>query len=195
MFPTSLESFLDLLHHHGEAAYGLMFGYAFLHTLLLALFAGYAAGTGALDPGKLIAVCWAGSFLGDVVRFWIGRHFATRWLRRVPRLQRAVQTAARLADRHHLWMILIHRFPYGIRGVAGIAYGMSRISWPVFLAMNFIAAGLWATVTVSAGYFFGYVSEKAMSDASSGVGIGLLVGFLALSWWLSRRLERALERD
>ena len=34
-----------------------------------------------------------------------------------------------------------------------------------------------------------------MSDASSGVGIGLLVGFLALSWWLSHRLERALERD
>ena len=48
---------------------------------------------------------------------------------------------------------------------------------------------------MSAGYFFGYVSEKAMSDASSGVGIGLLVGFLALSWWLSHRLERALGRD
>ena len=172
-----------------------MFGYAFMHTLLLAIFAGYAAGAGALGFGNLIAVCWAGSFLGDVVRFWIGRRYGTRWLGGLPRVQRAVEMAARLADRHHFWMILVHRFPYGIRGVAGIAYGMSSISWPLFLVMNFVGAGLWATATVSAGYAFGYVSEKTMSDASSGVGLGLLVGFLALSWLLSRRLERALERN
>lgn len=193
MFPTDLTSFLALLHHHGEAAYGFMFGYAFMHTLLLAIFAGYAAG--ALGFGELIAVCWAGSFMGDVVRFWIGRRYGTRWLGGLPRVQRAVEMAARLADRHHFWMILVHRFPYGIRGVAGIAYGMSSISWPLFLVMNFVGAGLWATATVSAGYAFGYVSEKTMSDASSGVGLGLLVGFLALSWLLSRRLERALERN
>ena len=168
MFPTDLTSFLALLHHHGEAAYGFMFGYAFMHTLLLAIFAGYAAGAGALGFGNLIAVCWAGSFLGDVVRFWIGRRYGTRWLGGLPRVQRAV---------------------------AGIAYGMSSISWPLFLVMNFVGAGLWATATVSAGYAFGYVSEKTMSDASSGVGLGLLVGFLALSWLLSRRLERALERN
>ena len=195
MFPTDLTSFLALLHHHGEASYGFMFGYAFMHTLLLAIFAGYAAGAGALGFGNLIAVCWAGSFLGDVVRFWIGRRYGTRWLGGLPRVQRAVEMAARLADRHHFWMILVHRFPYGIRGVAGIAYGMSSISWPLFLVMNFVGAGLWATATVSAGYAFGYVSEKTMSDASSGVGLGLLVGFLALSWLLSRRLERALERN
>ena len=58
-------------------------------------------------------------------------------------VQRAVEMAARLADRHHFWMILVHRFPYGIRGVAGIAYGMSSISWPLFLVMNFVGAGLW----------------------------------------------------
>jgi len=33
-----------------------------------------------------------------------------------------------------------------------------------------------------------------MSDASSCVGLGLLVAFLGLSWFLSRRLKRALER-
>ncbi len=60
--------------------------------------------------------------------------------------------------------------------------------------MLFVAAGLWATTTVSAGYAFGYVSEKTMSDASSGLGLGLLVAFLGLPWFLSRRLERALER-
>ncbi len=51
------------------------------HSLLFALFAGYAAHSGALKLGTLIAVCWFGSFAGDVIRFWIGRRFGTSWLR------------------------------------------------------------------------------------------------------------------
>ena len=74
---------------------------------------------------------------------------------RFPRLERAVQVAARLADRHYVWMILFHRYPHGIRGVAGFAYGMSRLPWSTFLVLNFVAAGLWACAVVSAGYAFG----------------------------------------
>ena len=92
-------------------------------------------------------------------------------------------------------MILFHRYPHGLRGVAGFAYGMSRIPWPTFLVLNFIAAGVWACAVVSAGYAFGRLSEKAMNDASSGVGIVMLVVFLGLSWILSRKLERAVERS
>ncbi len=194
MLPTDLASFLDTIRHHGDAAYSVMFGYAMLHTLLLAIFAGYAAQAGALSFVPLVAVCWTGSFTGDIVRFWIGRRFGTRWLRGVPRLQRAVETVARLADRHHYWMILIHRYPYGIRGIAGIAYGMSSLSWPAFLALNFVAAGLWSLATVSTGYAFGFVAEKTISDAASGLGVAMLVAFLALAWVLSRRLERVIER-
>ena len=194
MLPNDLTSFFDVIRGHGEAAYSFMFAYAMLHTLLLAVFAGYVAQTGALGFEKLIIVCWAGSFTGDVVRFWIGRRFGTRWLGWFPRLQRGVETAARLADRHHVWMILIHRYPYGIRGVAGIAYGMSSLPWPTFLALNFVAAGLWSTAAVSAGYAFGWVSEKTLSNASAGLGVAMLVAFLGLAWVLSRRLERAMER-
>src|SRR3990167_2396454 len=185
MFPTSLTSFLDIIRHHGDAAYTLMFAYASAHTLLLAIFAGYAAQAGALSFVPLVAVCWAGSFIGDVVRFWIGRRFGTRWLGGMPRLQRAVEAAARLADRHHVWMILIHRYPYGIRGVAGLAYGMSSLSWPLFLVLNFVAAGLWSLATVSAGYAFGFVAEKTLNDAASGLGLVMLVVFLGLGWALS----------
>ena len=195
LFPTDLASFLDLIRQHGDAAYSLMFGYAASHSLLFALFAGYAAHSGALSFGTLIVVCWLGSFVGDVVRFWIGRRFGTRWLRSFPRLERAVQTAARLADRHYVWMILFHRYPHGIRGVAGFAYGMSQLPWFTFLALNFVAAGLWSCVAVSVGYAFGQVSEKVMSDASSGLGLVMLVVFLGLSWILSKKLERVVERS
>ena len=195
LYPTDLASFLELIRQHGDAAYSFVFAFATSHGLLMTLFAGYVAHSGVFNPGALIAVCWLGSFCGDVVRFWIGRRFGTQLFARFPRLERAVQVAARLADRHHGWMILFHRYPHGIRGVAGFAYGLSRLSWPTFLVLNFVAAGLWACVVVSAGYAFGRLSEKAMNDASSGFGVVMLVAFLGLSWVLSRKLERVAERS
>lgn len=194
LFPTDLASFLELIRQHGDAVYSLMFAYAAAHGLLFVLFAGYAAHSGALELGTLIAVCWSGSFASDVIRFWIGRRYGTRWLGRLPRLERAVQTVARLADRHYVWMILFHRYPHGVRSVAGFAYGMSRLPWSTFLALNFVAAGLWSCSVVWAGYAFGQVSETLMSDASSGIGLLMLVAFLGLSWLLSRKLERVVER-
>jgi len=172
-----------------------MFAYAASHSLLLALFAGYAAHSGALGFGTLIVVCWFGSFTGDVIRFWIGRRFGTRWLGSFPRLERAVQTAAQLANRHYVCMILIHRYPHGIRGVAGFAYGMSQLPWSTFLVLNFAAAGLWSCALVSAGYAFGQLSEKVMSEVSSGLGLVMLFTFLGLSWILSKKLDRVVERS
>jgi len=194
-FPTDLASFLEVIAEHGDAAYSLMFAYATSHSLLFTLFGGFAAYSGALGLGTLIAVCWAGSFLGDVIRFWIGRRFGTRWLGSFPRIERSVQFAARLADRYYLWMILLHRYPHGIRGVAGFAYGISDLPWAPFLVVNFVAAGLWSVTIVSIGYAFGRLSEQVMNDVSSGLGLGMLVAFLGLSWFLSKKLEQAVERS
>ena len=195
LFPTDLTSFLELIRQHGDVAYSFMFAYAASHSLLLGLFGGYAAYSGALSVSTLIFICWFGSFTGDVIRFWIGRRFGAQLLGRFPSMARLIQTAARLTDRYYVWMILIHRFPHGIRGVAGFAYGMSRLPWSTFLALNFIAAGLWSATVVSAGYAFGHLSEKFMNDASSGLGIVMLVIFLGLSWFLSKKLERLAERS
>jgi membrane protein DedA with SNARE-associated domain len=195
LFPTDLAGFLDLIRQHGDAAYTIMFAYAASHSLLLTLFAGYAAHSGALQLGTLIVVCWFGSFAGDAVRFWIGRRFGNQLIASIPRLERAVQMAARLADRHYVLMILFHRYPHGIRSIAGFAYGMSRLPWSTFLALNFAAAGLWSCTVVMAGYAFGQVSEKLMNDASSSIGLVMLVVFLGLSWILSKKLERAVDRS
>ena len=183
-----------MLRLHGHEAYGLIFAFAASHNMLFTLFAGYASSSGALDIGTLIAVVWAGSFLGDAIRFWIGRRFGIQWLLRFPRLHRTSQIVVRLVDRYYLWLILFHRYPHGIRGVAGFAYGMSRLPWPTFLAFNFVAAGLWSGAVLAAGHAFGQISEKLMNDAFSGVGMVMLLVFLVLSWILSRKLERVAEQ-
>ena len=193
LFPTDLSAFLDLIRQHGDVVYSLMFAYAASHSLLLALFGGYAASSGALDFGVLVAACWCGSFFGDVVRFWIGRRYGKRMISSYPKLRQAADTVARLADRHYIWMILAHRYPHGIRGIAGFAYGMSRMRWLPFLIVNLIAAGIWSVAVVSLGFALGQVSEKLMNDASSSIGLVMLVVFLGLSWILSRKLERVIE--
>lgn len=195
MIPADLTAFLDFIRQHGEAIYAFLTVYSMANSLLVALLAGYAANAGALAYEKVLAACWIGTFLGDAIRFWVGRRFGTRWLGRFPRLQRAVDTAARLSERHHVWMILIHRFPRIIRNVAGFAYGASELGWPRFLLLNFIAAGLWAGTVVSAGFGFGHLSEGALNDALSVFGVAMLAFFLGLTWFLTRRLERAAERD
>jgi membrane protein DedA with SNARE-associated domain len=105
-----------------------------------------------------------------------------------------VQTVIRLTDRHYGWMVMLHRFPHGIRGLAGFAYGISRLPLSTFLALNFVAAGFWAGAVVSTGYAFGQFSEKSINSASSGLGIVMLAVFLGLSWLLSRKLDRIMER-
>jgi membrane protein DedA with SNARE-associated domain len=195
IFPTDLASFLELLRLHGNEAYGLIFAFAASHSLMLTLFAGYASSSGSLDLGTLVAVIWAGSFLGDTIRFGIGRFFGTQWLSAFPRLQRTSQIVVRLVDRYYVWLILFHRYPHGIRGVAGFAYGMSRLSWPTFLAFNFVAAGIWSGAVLTAGHAFGQISEKLLNDAFSGIGMIMLIVFLALSWVLSKKLERVAEQS
>lgn len=188
-FPSDLTSFLEIIRQNREIAYSLIFGWASSHSLLLILFAGYASHSGVLQFGLLIGVCWLGSFLGDVLRFWIGRKFGARLLQRFPRIEGPVAKAALLSERHYIWMILLHRYPHGIRGVAAVAYGISALSWSAFLLLNAIASGIWAVAIVSTGYAFGHVSGKVMSDASSSLGFVMLVLFLGLSWLLSRKLD------
>ena len=195
IFPTDLASFFELLRLHGDEAYGLIFAFAASHSLLLTLFAGYASSSGALNLGTLIAVVWAGSFLGDAIRFWIGRCFGNQWLSPFPRLHRTSQIVVRLVDRYYVWLILFHRYTLGIRGVAGFAYGMSRLPWLTFLAFNFVAAGLWSGVVLSLGHAFGQISENLLSDAFSGLGMVMLIIFLVLSWILSKKLERVAEQS
>ena len=194
-FPTDLTSFLDIIRKNNEIAYALIFGWASSHSLLLTLFAGYASHAGVLQLGTLIGVCWIGSFVGDLFRFWIGRKFGARLLKRFPRLEAAVAMAARLSERHYVWMILLHRYPHGIRGVAAMAYGISSLPWGVFLLLNAVASGIWAVAIVSAGYAFGQMSEKLMSDASNSLGLIMLVMFLGLSWLLSRKFDAVLARN
>ena len=192
---TDLAQLIDTVRQHGEVVYAFLFAYAASHALLMALFAGYAAQLGVLDLKTTILYCIAGSFAGDVFRFWLARRYGEGLLSRWPRIAPHVTTVKRLVDRHALWLPLIHRFPYGIRGLGAFAYGLSKMPWGQFLILNFVGATVWAVSMVLAGYAFGTVSDKVLGEAVSGLSLAMLVAFLVLSWLLSRKLEQAIAAD
>jgi membrane protein DedA with SNARE-associated domain len=185
-----LAHILGLVRDHGNAAYGFVFALAAGNLLLMVMLAGYAAALGAFDWATLTVVAAIGSVVGDAVRFWIGRRFGAGLVRRFARLARL----ARLIDRQFVWMVMLHRYPQGLRNLASLAFGISAVPWARFLALNLVSACIWALLVVSTGYLFGQALEATLGDATSTFGLVALVLFALLAWRLSRSLDPAAER-
>lgn len=183
-------SLLELISEYGNLFYAITFIWTFLEGETFVIFAGYAAHQGLLNFKLLVAAAWLGSFGGDQLWFYLGRRYGQRILRRYPKMQGGVETALYLARRYNTIFILSFRFIYGIRNVSSFALGMSGLSWPRYLALNFIAAGIWAFSFAGAGYLFGELSEAVLGSMAKKFGLGMLAVFLVVAWLVVRLHKR-----
>lgn len=198
MMSVSVE---DTIAQYGAWFYAITFIWTALEGETFVIIAGYAAHQGLLNPYLLVLFAWTGSFLGDQIFFLLGRKFGHQLLTRFPRWQPGVARALEMLKRYDIGFILSFRFIYGVRNFASFAMGMSPLPWIRFSALNFVAAGLWATSFVSLGYWLGEGFRAILGDAVGYVGLGLLAGFLFLMWFFisapsrrAKRLARAAER-
>lgn len=187
-----LTQILEIIRSQGNLAYGFVASYAASNSLLLPLFAGYAAHMEALAFWPTVIAVWIGGFAGDELRFWLGRRFGSRLFEAMPRIRAGVEKAARLIDHHHWWMMFVYRYPHGIRGIAGFAFGMSNMPRWRFTLLNIPSAAIWAFALVGTGFGFSHVSDKALGEAAGQAALVMLILFLALAWFLSKRLDKAL---
>ena len=169
----------EAISRYGDLYYAMIFAWTFLEGESIVLLSGVFARDGALDLTTLIAVAWAGSFLGDQLYFLIGRRWGRRVLGRFPRWQPGVDAALGMLARHSTLFILSFRFVYGVRNFSSFAIGMSALAWSRFAILNFIAAGLWATTFAGAGYLAGRAFEAVLGDLATGFGLAMLVAFAA----------------
>jgi membrane protein DedA with SNARE-associated domain len=187
-----------LIHQYGVWFYLLTFVWTFFEGETFVLFAGYFAAQGLLSAPLLLIAAALGSCAGDQTYFWIGRRYGLRLLSNRPMWRSGVDAALGWVKRYDKWFILSFRFTYGIRNVSSFALGISGIAWQRFLYLNFIAAFLWATVFVGAGYFCGRAMERMLGEIAETVGLVLLGGFaiggtaiyLLHRWRRRRRRER-----
>lgn len=176
------------IQSYGYAAVGLG---TFLEGETVLLAAGAAAFHGYLTLPVVIAVATLASFAGDQVFFLIGRRYGTRLLARFPALEPRAARASALLERHHVTLILVVRFLYGLRIAGPVAIGMSGVPWGRFLSFNLVGAIVWAMLIASIGYGLGQGLAFALGgfDADE---VWLLAALLLppLLWGLYRHLRR-----
>jgi membrane protein DedA with SNARE-associated domain len=127
----------------------------------------------------------SGSCCVDQLWFHLSRHY--RYSRLVQRVAQRPAFARSLAliERHPVWFVLLFRFAYGLRAVAPVAIGASRLSSGVFVPLNVVAAIVWGSLFTALGYWIGPQFEAAearygTSIALATVGLSVLVLVLAL---------------
>ncbi len=159
------QSLVEWLSHYG---YPVLFLIVFAENTGLpvpgetaVLVAGLLAGR----PDPPLAIVWVigvtvlAAVLGDNLGFWLGRRWARRRLEQGKRFLFLTPATLRAVegyfDHYGLLTIFFARFVTGLRVVAALAAGTSRLTWTHFLLANAGGAIAWATTMALLGFFFG----------------------------------------
>ncbi len=169
----------------------------FLEGETILILGGLAAHMGYLELPWVTAAALAGSFSGDQLYFYIGRHFGPKIIARRLSWQEGARKVYKHLHRHQNLLILSFRFFYGLRNVTPFAVGAARVSPARFFALNLIGAVVWAITFAAAGYLSGEAFRLILDDFKryeiyvllALVLAGILIWLISL--WRSRR--RALE--
>ncbi|MBI2551126.1 VTT domain-containing protein [Candidatus Uhrbacteria bacterium] len=188
-----------LIATHGDWVYGLLSFIVFLETgLVIAPFlpgdsllfaAGTMAAIGSLNPVLLWIFLWIAAVAGDALNYAVGRLagerlLASRWLSR-----RHYDQAHAFYVRSGSLAIILARFIPIVRTFAPFVAGVSRMPYQAFFFYNIFGGGLWVTLFVWGGYFFGNL--PFMRDRFSTVVIGIvIVSFLPFLWKTSREFKK-----
>lgn len=125
----------------------------------LLLTSGTLAGAGVLRIAALWPLLVAAAFLGDVVNYLIGRWLGGRLLRKPRKHLRPerVQQAHEFYEEHGGLAIVACRFLPIVRTLVPFVAGVTKMEFHRYLFFAALAAVLWVTVFLGAGYLFGNV--------------------------------------
>jgi membrane protein DedA with SNARE-associated domain len=180
----------ELIRDYGYLAILIV---TFLEGETIVILAGVAAHFGLLELPWVIVVALVGSFSGDQLFYYIGRHWGPKIIARRLSWQEAAQKVYKHLHRHQYWLILTFRFYYGLRNVTPFVIGSAHIPRLRFFVLNLIGAVVWAIVFAYAGYLLGEASTYFIEDFKR-YGLYLLAGLVALgvSVWLSTLIRHRI---
>lgn len=163
--------------------FALFLGTFFEGETILVL-AGFLAFRGYMDINLVVATAFCGSYAGDQLWYYLGRHKGRQILARKPRWQALGDRALRHVRRHPDLWVLIFRFVYGLRTVMPVAIGMSGYPPLRYLILNGIGAIVWALALGLAAYHFGTVMEGILGSVKK-YELWVLGGLLVVGCLLS----------
>ncbi|PPH09660.1 DedA family protein [Rathayibacter sp. AY1H3] len=177
---------------------GLLIGF-FLPGDTLLFFTGVFVATGviSLPVPLLILMVAAAAFLGDQLRFVIGRASGPRTFERKDSGLFSRSSVARTQsffDRFGGWAVTIARFVPVVRTFAPVAAGVGKMHYGHFVGFNALGAAVWSTGVILLGFFLGQIPGvadfvgKYIDIVLVGIVVLSLAG-IALTYW--RQKNRA----
>jgi membrane protein DedA with SNARE-associated domain len=168
----------------------------FLEGETILVMAGFFAERGYLEVVPTCLTAFAGSFIGHVIWFWLGRKKGVKILDRFPKMKTHFGKGIRMFERYGAPAIFITQWLYGLRITCAVIIGISRISTLKFLIYEALSCFVWSIAITAAGYYFGRAVERVLGRAAHIEKYGLLalvlVGLGVWGWhqWKDRRERR-----
>lgn len=161
----------------------------FLEGESVVILAGIAAYQGMMSLEWVLVAAVIGSFCGDQFYFTIGRCYGAPMLKKWPSLEGKIAWAFRLVRNYETLFILCFRFIYGVRNISPFVIALAGVPRIKFMALNLVAACLWAMTFTFGGYFFGKALEKVMGNHQTIALIVLVVVVVvaAIIAWIRKR--------
>lgn len=160
---------IAVTEQYGAWSYAILFLVLFMETgfVIMPFLPGdsllFAAGSlsalGSFNLPILLIVCILAAFLGDTVNYWIGHFFGAQLFAKDRKfLKKAHLTKAQaFYEKHGGFAIVLARFVPIVRTFAPCVAGISKMSYPRFLAYNLVGGVLWVSLFVLTGHFFGNI--------------------------------------
>ncbi|MFT4654660.1 MAG: membrane-associated protein [Kangiellaceae bacterium] len=184
-----METILNIVRDYGLLSYAILFLYCALKSGSLPLFAGIAAHLGALDVTLVATAVFLGGYLGDELRFYLGKKYGVENLSANLRYQKSVRTAKLLLDRFGKAYIFLYRYPKGMRTIGALPVALTDMTWPVFTALNFASAITWTFALVGTGFLFGSALDHFIGDNWGLFSVALLAAFLLMTYAAWRHVD------
>jgi membrane protein DedA with SNARE-associated domain len=166
------------------------------------LTAGVLAHEGVVRWWLALPVCLVGVLSGDVVLYWVGRHWGERVLgwrivRRILSRERE-ETLKEGYRRHGVKIVFTARHVMGLRAAAFLTAGIARVPFPRFLAADALASMVGVPISFGLAFFFTDQLEQIMTDVHRAERWALLLLFVAVAVWITVLVWRqgvAVERE
>ncbi len=141
---------------------------------------GVVAHLGYFRLWEALAAGIGGMFLGDCVWYWLGRGFGPK-IEKTKFYRKHLPKAEKFVNKIGIWQILAARIVYGTRNVTMLFWGIKKLSFVKFAAIDLLGCLVWGTILASLGYSLSFSAEKLIGDIKElEIGVLLLIIFAGI---------------
>jgi membrane protein DedA with SNARE-associated domain len=196
-----MESVFQWIGDHGSYGYPVIFLLLTLGVVglpvpdeTLLVFCGYLVFKGKMNPLAAWGAALAGSWCGISLSYTIGRTFGIGVVHKFGKYlhinEERLNKIHQWFDRIGHWALLVGYYVAGVRHFTAIVAGMSRLSFPSFMAYAWTGGLLWVTTFLTLGYYLGE-NWKQMGELIHEYILYISVVLVAIGagyyWWRKRR--------